>query len=143
MTEPRWQGARPRLGVIGAGPSDEAVLRSIAATYRFEAHVVAGSPEGIATLVACAPDVVVLELTSQLTGRIRAYDELASVPLIAMSTLDEEVTRWRAFDLGFDEVVAKPFNRHSLGCRIYSLARLRRAGARRRPGLAQEQPAPT
>lgn len=74
------------------------------------------------------PDGVVLDLALSnhdgfaVLERIRTTSD---VPMLAMTGFDDEVVRVRAFDLGADQVITKPFSRREFPVRVRSLLRTR------------------
>ena len=85
-------------------------------------------PFDLAVLGATLPGIDGYELVSQL----RAHDTLARLPIVLLAWGNNEQNIARAFDLGADEYITKPFSPIEL------TARLRRLLRRREP---QPQPA--
>jgi two-component system KDP operon response regulator KdpE len=86
-------------------------------------------------------DLVILDIMMprldglETTRRIR---EISTVPIIILTALGEEADKVRAFDLGADDYLTKPFGVGELLARVKAvLRRSRWAGATSRPGSIQ------
>ncbi len=83
------------------------------------------------------PDLVITDLSMpgftglELCERIR---QMSEVPLLVLSVTEDEPTKVKAFDLGADDYVSKPFGMAELTARVRALLR-RSAPAARRLGL--------
>lgn len=122
----------PRAVAIGGHGSDHAVLASVGTTHGFAVYTCRSHPDLVRELLAIAPDVLLLEVTDEASGTVKAVPELAVIPMIGLSTVGGARARWQAFDRGFDDFAEKPFDRHWLGYRVCSFARQHRAAARSR-----------
>jgi two-component system KDP operon response regulator KdpE len=85
---------------------------------------------GLESFRAWLPDLVITDLSMpgfdglELCSRIR---QLSEVPLLVLSVKEDEPTKVKAFDLGADDYVAKPFGMAELTARVRAL--LRRSAA--------------
>jgi two-component system KDP operon response regulator KdpE len=85
------------------------------------------------------PDLVITDLNMpgytglELCERIRQFSE---VPLLVLSVKEDEPTKVKAFDLGADDYVSKPFGMAELTARVRAL--LRRATPPAQPDAAYE-----
>ncbi len=95
------------------------------------------APDGEAALAAVAadpPDLVVLDINMpRLNGldvcrRLRAQGDL---PILFLSSRDDEIDRVLGIELGADDYVVKPFSPREVVARVQAI--LRRAGAPRPP----------
>ena len=92
----------------------------------YAVDVVSGMGEGLRRAYAYQPDLILLDLVApgldgwDLLGRIR---ELSDVPVIILSIVDDEDDKVRAFDLGADDYVTKPFGMQELKARIQAVLR--------------------
>ncbi|WP_370308565.1 response regulator transcription factor [Sinimarinibacterium flocculans] len=101
----------------------------------------ADGEQALARFVAERPDLVVLDiLMPELDGtevcrRLRADPRNAGVPIIFLSSKDDEIDRILGLELGGDDYMAKPFSPRELVARVR--ARLRRPAADAAPALLQ------
>ena len=90
----------------------------------------AGGRAGLAALEEHDPDLVVLDITlPDLSGYevLRRLRERTDVPVIVLSGRDGHVDKVRAFELGADDYVTKPFSLPELEARVHAqLRRVRR-----------------
>ena len=89
-----------------------------------------------------APDLLVLDLDMpgldgmEALTRLRARSQTARLPLLIIAPDDDEDTEVRAFELGADDVVAKPVRTRTLAARIHALLR------RTRPAESEDESPP-
>ncbi|MFN8412022.1 MAG: response regulator [Anaerolineales bacterium] len=87
---------------------------------------------GFSLALQIQPDVILLDvMMPQMDGfevcrRIRATPELAEVPIIMITALDDRDSRLRGLRAGVDDFVAKPFDGLELVARIQTIVRLNR-----------------
>ncbi len=92
--------------------------------------IVGDGPSALAAAREDPPDVVVLDIMMPGLdgyGVCEALRASGAVPVLMLSARDTELDKVRAFDLGADDYVTKPFSAMELVARIKAL--LRRAGA--------------
>ena len=89
-----------------------------------------GGRAGLAALEEHEPDLVVLDtVLPDLSGYevLRRLRERTDVPVIVLSGRDGHVDKVRAFELGADDYVTKPFSLPELEARVHAqLRRVRR-----------------
>ncbi|MCH9815129.1 MAG: response regulator transcription factor [Actinomycetia bacterium] len=81
---------------------------------------------GVKTVVESTPDVVVLDLgLPDISGFdvLKMLRPVTTVPVIVASARDDDADIIRAFDLGADDYVTKPFSTAHLAARIRAVAR--------------------
>ena len=98
----------------------------------FAVEVNASGREGLATLTARPPDLLVLDLMLPHVGGVeicraaRATPATALIPIIMLTARAEEAERIAGLEIGADDYIAKPFSPNELVARVRAL--LRRAG---------------
>src|SRR6059058_1209528 len=110
---------------------DEANIReTVAFALRREAYEVqlfADGAEAWATFESALPDLVILDILMprmdglELCRKIRAISE--TVPIIFLTSRDDEVDRILGLELGADDYLVKPFSMRELVARVRVLFR--------------------
>lgn len=78
------------------------------------------------------PDVILLDIMMPgMTGfevceRIRADKQLAEIPIIILTALDDHNSMLKALEVGADDFISKPFDRYELRARLLGITRLNR-----------------
>ncbi|MCK6538816.1 MAG: response regulator [Anaerolineales bacterium] len=81
---------------------------------------------------AIQPDVILLDVMMpglngfEVCRLVRAEDNLAEVPVILLTALDDRQSLLEGLNSGADDFITKPFNRHELRARLKSITRLDR-----------------
>ena len=122
-------GERPRILVIDDDPRMLRFVRDTLTTAGY-APVVTGAPDDLAGLIrAEQPQLVLLDML--LPGRdgielLQDVSELSDLPVIFISGYGRDETVARAFDLGADDYIVKPFSPTELVVRVRAALRRRR-----------------
>ena len=88
--------------------------------------------EALAMAQQFYPDLILLDIMMpdidgfEVCRRLRRDENLAEVPIIVISALDDRPSRLRALEAGADDVMSKPFDRLELRTRIRAIIRLNR-----------------
>lgn len=102
------------------------VLRRGLESAGYQVRVANDGREGLESFRAWLPDLIITDLSMpgldglELCSRIR---QLSEVPLLVLSVKEDEPTKVRAFDLGADDYVSKPFGMAELMARVRALLR--------------------
>jgi len=128
-------------GVIAVVDDEEAIRETVGFALRRESYRVETFPDGRAAwdvFQRTLPDLVVLDILMprldglELCRRLRAKSE--ALPIIFLTSRDEELDRVLGLELGADDYLCKPFSVRELVARVRVL--LRRAALGREPGPA-------
>jgi two-component system OmpR family response regulator len=125
---------------------DDRHIRDVVAfALRKEGFAVTEAADGAAALHAAArdkPDLLVLDILmpemdgTEVCRQLRAN---SSVPIIFLSSKDDEIDRVVGLELGGDDYVTKPFSPRELVARVKAVLR-RRAGAGSTPTPGEDPP---
>lgn len=100
-----------------------------------EAITLAKASEGVEALAqakAVQPDLILLDVIMphmdgfEVCRRLRQTPELAEVPIILLTALDDRESRLRGIQAGADDFITKPYDRLELGARVQTIVRLNR-----------------
>ena len=112
---------------------DENILTSVSIALEAEGYDVATHDEGNSALIAMtnqAPDLAVLDIKMpgldgmELLNRLRQVSE---VPVIFLTSKDEEIDEMLGFRMGADDYIRKPFSQRLLIERIRAILKRRRS----------------
>ncbi len=123
------EGERPRILAVDDDPRMLRFVRDTLTKAGY-APVVTGAPDDLAGLIrAERPRLVLLDLV--LSGRdgielLQEVPELSDLPVIFISGYGRDETVARAFELGADDYIVKPFSPTELVARIRAALRRRR-----------------
>lgn len=98
--------------------------------YRLECAT--SGMEGLYLAAELQPDLVLLDIMMpemdgyEVCRRLRAASDLAEIPIVMVTALDDHSSRLEGIKAGADDFVTKPFNREELRNRIRTITRLNR-----------------
>ncbi len=121
------------MATIALVDDDENILTSVSMALEAEGHQVATYPDGAAALEAVSanpPDLIISDIKMpRLDGMelLRKLRQNSSVPLIFLTSKDEELDEVLGLTLGADDYIKKPFAQRLLMERVKAV--LRRAAA--------------
>ncbi|MFQ5700800.1 MAG: PleD family two-component system response regulator [Acidobacteriota bacterium] len=117
----------PRIVVAD---DDPIVVRFLSAVFRnegFEVSTAENGEEAITLIREERPDLVILDLVMpfldgfEVCRRMRESPETSEIPIIILSMKEKEQDALRAFELGANDYVRKPFNALELVARARKL----------------------
>lgn len=124
----RVQGAR--MLVVDDDPQLLDVLEMALGDAGFVVETAADGAAGWAAFCAAPPDLVVLDVNMpeidgfELCRRIRAH---GPIPVVMLTSRDDELDRVVGLEIGADDYVSKPFSTRELVARLRALLRRARA----------------
>jgi DNA-binding response OmpR family regulator len=130
---------------IVVADDDPIVVRFLSAVFRDEGFDVRTADDGekaLQVIRECGPDLVILDLVMpyqdgfEVCQKVRANPELRRTPIIILSMKEKEQDALRAFEVGADDYIRKPFNALELVARARKLIAMRAAGPAMMPVTA-------
>lgn len=103
------------------------LLERVVKMYKHETAVVNRSTIAMETAHAFHPDLCILDLMMpdingfELCALLRADPEFAKTPVIVVSAMEDKEAKIKAFSVGVNEYITKPFNIIELGDKITAL----------------------
>lgn len=122
---------------IVVADDDPIVTRFLSAVLEdegFEVHTAADGEKALELIRAAKPDLVILDLVMpyrdgfEVCQQVRGAAESRHVPVIILSMKEKEQDALRAFEVGADDFIRKPFNALELIARARKLLSAGRAG---------------
>ena len=98
--------------------------------YRFEMAV--NGREALQKAQELHPDLILLDVLMpdmdgfEVCKRVRGLPEIAEVPVVILTALDDKESILRGFEAGADDFLRKPFNNYELRARVRTIIRLNR-----------------
>jgi len=107
-------------------------LQSILEGEGYHLVMAENGPQAIEKAKRLLPDVILLDVMMPgMTGfevcqRIRSDPEIAEIPIIVLTALDDRESLLTALKAGADDFISKPFDRYELRARLLGITRLNR-----------------
>jgi len=114
--------------IVEDEPPIRRLLRNTLGVQNYRVVEAADGREGLSQLAAARPDLILLDLgLPDMDGLdfIRAVRRGSPVPIVVLSSRDDEKGKVAALDLGADDYVTKPFGAEELVARIRTALRHR------------------
>jgi DNA-binding response OmpR family regulator len=130
-------------GLIALVDDEESLRETVGFALRREGYRVESFADGLAawqTFEKALPDLAILDILMprmdglELCRRLRALSE--RLPILFLTSRDEEIDRVLGLELGADDYLCKPFSMRELAARVKVL--LRRAALSREPDGGEE-----
>jgi two-component system, OmpR family, response regulator ChvI len=131
------------MATIALVDDDENILTSISMALESEGHIVKTFEDGASALDyinATPPDLIVSDIkmpTMDGMELLRRVRQTSNLPLIFLTSKDEEIDEVLGLTMGADDYVKKPFSQRLLMQRVKTL--LRRAQADETPSAEEEK----
>ncbi len=125
---------------------DENILASLKVFFEAEGYAVRTYTDGATALAALAespPDVAILDIKMPRMDGIEVLKRLrqsSSLPVIFLTSKDDEMDEVVGFNVGADDYITKPFSQRLLNERVKALLRRTRAQAGGAPEVGDKKP---
>lgn len=119
--------ATPSVLAVDDDATTTAIVRAVVTRNGMACHVAANGKEALQAARTLKPSVIILDVNMPFVGgfevlsTLRNDPETASIPVIMLTSVQQEADVVRGFALGADDYVAKPFNPMELLARIRRL----------------------
>jgi two-component system KDP operon response regulator KdpE len=122
-------GARPTtILVVDDEPQIHRLLKASLGGQRIELREADSASAALLRLAEAPVDVVILDLGLPDQGGLQVISwirETSTVPIVVLTVHDDDESKVRAFDLGADDYLTKPFSTAELAARIRAALRHR------------------
>lgn len=98
----------------------------------YRLHYASSGEEALSLVTQIEPDVILLDAMMpgmdgfQVCQQIRATPALAEIPILMVTTLDDDKSRLLGLEVGADDFISKPFRGAELRARVQTITRLNR-----------------
>jgi len=123
---------KPIILVVDDEPAGRNVIESVLLNQGYDLELAANGRDALQKAKALKPDLILLDLMMpemdgmQVCQRLRSDRELAEVPVVMVTALDDRNMRIACLDAGADDFITKPFDRAELRARVRTITRLNR-----------------
>jgi len=123
---------KPTILIADDEPAGRKVLESVLVNQGYQLEFAVNGKEVLKKASELKPDLILLDLMMpemdgmEVCQRLRKDQELAEVPIVMVTALDDRNTRIASLDSGADDFVTKPIDRAELRARVNTIIRLNR-----------------
>ncbi len=118
--------------IVDDSPSVQETLFSILEGQGYELHSALDGPSALEMALRLQPDLILLDVMMpgmdgyEVCSRVRSSPQLAEVPVVMLTALDDRESLLRGFGVGADDFLSKPVDRFELRARVRTITRLNR-----------------
>lgn len=118
--------------IVDDEPLGRDTLEALLVNEGYDLAFAGNGAEALARAEAVRPDLVLLDVMMpdvdgfEVCRRMRGNPQLAEIPVIMVTALDDRDSRLRGIQAGADDFVTKPFDRLELRARVRTITRLDR-----------------
>ncbi|MEP6894483.1 MAG: response regulator [Chloroflexota bacterium] len=123
---------KPTILIADDEPAGRKVIESVLINQGYELEFAANGREVLQKASALKPDLILLDIMMpemdgmEVCERLRKDRELAEVPIVMVTALDDRNTRIASLNAGADDFISKPIDRAELRARVRTITRLNR-----------------
>ncbi|MFM8877167.1 MAG: response regulator [Anaerolineae bacterium] len=121
---------KPTILIVDDEPSGQRVVESILQAQGYVMECAANGKEALKKAGELKPDLILLDIMLpeidgiQVCQTLRKNSELAKIPVVMLTALNDRDIRIASLDAGADDFISKPFDRAELRARVRSITRL-------------------
>ena len=118
--------------IVDDEPFGRDTLESILEPEGYTLVMAENGYQAIEKAIAIQPDVILLDVMMpgmngfEVCRRIRNEKQLAEIPILFLTALDDRQSLLNGLEAGADEFISKPFDRYELRARLLGITRLNR-----------------
>lgn len=125
-------GREQTLLLVDDTPSALEALEGVLIGQGFRLVLAENGPDALSKASEIKPDLILLDVMMpgmdgfEVCRRLRESEELAEIPIIMVTALDDRDSRIKGVEAGADDFITKPFDRVELRARVRTITRLNR-----------------
>lgn len=115
---------KTQILIVDDDPHIREVIRFALEKAGMDAHEAPDGAQALHHIKKCPPDLVVLDITMpEMDGleTCRTLRKTSDIPILFLSSRDDEIDRIVGLELGADDYVSKPFSPRELVARIHAI----------------------
>lgn len=124
--------SRSTILIVDDEPFGRETLESVLEPEGYDLVMAENGYQAIEKALALQPDVILLDVMMpgmngfEVCRRIRSEKQLAEIPILFLTALDDRQSLLSGLEAGADEFISKPFDRYELRARLLGITRLNR-----------------
>ncbi|MCB0135948.1 MAG: response regulator [Caldilineaceae bacterium] len=118
--------------IVDDAPAGRETMEALLFSPAYDLHFASSGAQALEMAAGIRPDLILLDVMMpgmdgfEVCRRLRADPELAHIPIILVTALDDRASRLQGIDSGADDFVSKPFDSAELRARVRTITRLNR-----------------
>ena len=123
---------KSKILVVDDEPIARATIQALLGEGNYEIFLAGNGADGVRIATEILPDVILLDVMMpnmdgfEVCRKIRSMPDLAEVPILLLTALDDQHSKMTGLRSGADDFVVKPFNVLELQIRVQNMTRLNR-----------------
>jgi putative two-component system response regulator len=123
---------KPKILIVDDDAISSMAIEGLLSSEPYELYFASNGLDGIATATILHPDLILLDVMMphmdgfEVCKRIRALSDIAEVPILLITSLDDQSSRISGLQAGADDFITKPYNSVELFARLQTILRLNR-----------------
>ncbi len=123
---------RSKILIVDDAPAGRQTLETLLLSKNYQIHFAEDGTTALAKAGEIIPDLILLDVMMpdmdgfEVCRRLRVNSELAEVPIVMVTVLDNKESRIRGLEAGADDFITKPFDKEELRARVSTILRLNR-----------------
>jgi putative two-component system response regulator len=124
------KNSKPKILIVDDDSIARMALEGLLLSEPYDLFFASNGLDGLATATALHPDLILLDVMMpnmdgfDVCRRIRSMPDIAEVPILLITSLDDQSSRISGLQAGADDFVTKPYNRVELFARLQTIPRL-------------------
>ena len=118
--------------IVDDDPTARETLVAMLEGEHYDLHLAKDGAQALQMLEQLQPDVILLDVMMpgldgfEVCSRIRSTPQIAEVPIIILTALDDRNSLLKGIEVGADDFLSKPADRRELTARVRTITRLNR-----------------
>jgi putative two-component system response regulator len=123
---------KPKILIVDDDAISSMAIEGLLSSEPYELYFASNGLDGIAVATTLHPDLILLDVMMphmdgfEVCKRIRALSDIAEVPILLITSLDDQASRISGLQAGADDFITKPYNSVELFARLQTILRLNR-----------------
>ena len=131
MTSPHSDSRQPKILIVDDSPELLSFLTELLRDCKYDVHPAANGKQALQAARTSPPDLILLDIKMpsmsgfEVCARFKADEALRDIPVIFLSGMNETAEKVKAFSVGGEDYITKPFQIEEVQARVDVHMRLR------------------